>query len=271
VAQARDGGGGRGILMAVIVALAIGLGMGSFATYWFLVPRPLEQASPPPTTVASVAASPSPSATPVPEISASPADPTPSPVASPEAPVSRPAAGGRRREARAAPPAGDGTRPVTPRSEPRPPREPIAPEGGPARRFVLGSTSVESLRPIGADLRGFHNDDVGVKRAPAVSGRLVLEMDPPRVTPGQPYVVRVFLANDGTEGIEVDRLRATTLVDGKRIQVPLTPESRNVGPKARALLRELPGTWKAAVQSWEVEVEVTSKRRDLYRNRLTWK
>jgi hypothetical protein len=109
-----------------------------------------------------------------------------------------------------------------------------------------------------------------VKRAPAITGRLELEMEPDRIFPGQPYVVRVFLANDGKRPIELTGMTAATLVDGKRVQVPLTPESDVVGPRQRTLLRELPGIWKSSVRSWSVEVEVTSKRQDVYRNRLTW-
>src|SRR5687767_201048 len=62
------------------------------------------------------------------------------------------------------------------------------------RRFLLGTTSVENVRPVG-DLDGFEGGSVDVKRAPEVHGRLELSMEPPQVRPGTGYKVKLFLAN----------------------------------------------------------------------------
>src|SRR5687767_13545518 len=64
------------------------------------------------------------------------------------------------------------------------------PAGPPPRRFLLGTTSIESLKPVGRDLAGFEAGGVGVKRAPEVNGRLELEMAPADVRPGVDYKVR---------------------------------------------------------------------------------
>jgi hypothetical protein len=261
---------GRAVRTAVTVALslAVGVGLGVAGTwYWLHAPAsPARSAStlpPPPPLVMPTDAPP---ADPSPIVAAST---EPSVAISPGPPpdTTPPTL----RTARAAVPPAQSTRPLT-QSVPTPPAAPIAPPNpDPGRRFVQGATSVESLRPVGTELRGFDTTGVGVKRAPAVNGRLELEMNPERVLPGQPYVVSVFLANDGKKPIELGGMRAATLVDGKWVQVPLTADTKVVAPGRRALLRELPGTWKNNVGSWSVEVEVTSKRHDVYRNRLSWK
>lgn len=138
------------------------------------------------------------------------------------------------------------------------------------RRFVLGTTAVESLRGVGRDLEGFQKEGVGVKRAPAVEGDLDLTMEPGELIPGRPYAVRVYLHNRGKRGIEIDHMQVSTVVDGKRSTRPLPPKVKEVGSQQRVLLEELPGLWKDEVKSWELEVVVTSKDQDVYRNRLSW-
>jgi hypothetical protein len=142
---------------------------------------------------------------------------------------------------------------------------------GANRRFVLGTTTVESLRSAKHGLDGFDTKGVEVKRAPAVDGHLELMMEPPKVKPGDPFAVKVFLHNDGKKPIEVDDLKVSMLVDGKRSTRPLAPKVKEVAPRDRGLIEELPGIWKAGLNEWEVEVAVTSKAQDVYRNRLSWK
>jgi len=141
----------------------------------------------------------------------------------------------------------------------------------PARSFVLGTTVVESLRAIGHELDGFETSGVGVKRAPKVDGQLELVMDPPRVKPGEPYAVKVFLKNDGKKPIDVEEMKVSMIVDGKWSTRPLPTKVKQVAPQQRVLLEELPGVWKSGVADWAVEAVVTSKVQDVYRNRLTWK
>ncbi|HUG55389.1 MAG TPA: hypothetical protein VMR21_17410 [Vicinamibacteria bacterium] len=143
---------------------------------------------------------------------------------------------------------------------------------GAGRRFVLGQTVVESLKPVGRDLDGFDiGSGVGVKRAPRVEGQLELVMEPAGVTPGSPYAVKVFLRNEGKKSIDVDELKVSMIVDGKWSTRPLPPKVKQVAPRQRVLIEELPGIWRAGVNDWAVEAVLTSKVQDVYRNRLTWK
>jgi archaellum component FlaG (FlaF/FlaG flagellin family) len=139
------------------------------------------------------------------------------------------------------------------------------------RSFVLGTTVVESLRAVGRDLQGFESADVGVKRAPKVEGLLDLVMQPSRPKAGEAYAVQLFLKNEGKKAIEVDEMKVSMIVDGKWSTRPLPAKVKQVPPKQRVLLEELPGIWKGGVNDWAVEAVVTSKNQDVYRNRLTWK
>jgi hypothetical protein len=142
---------------------------------------------------------------------------------------------------------------------------------GASRRFVLGTTMVESLRPVGRDLDGFDVGGVGVKRAPRVEGLLDLVIEPAKVQAGEPYAVKVFLKNAGKKPIDVEEMKVSMIVDGKWSTRPLPPKVKQVAPKQRVLLQELPGVWRAGVSDWAVEAVVTSRGQDVYRNRLTWK
>ncbi|PYQ49707.1 MAG: hypothetical protein DMF78_17535 [Acidobacteria bacterium] len=142
---------------------------------------------------------------------------------------------------------------------------------GAPRRFVLGTTTVESLRGLGKGLEGFDTAGVGVKRAPTVEGLLELVMEPAKVNAGDAYAVKVFLKNAGKKAIDVDEMKVSMIVDGKWSTRPLPAKVKQVAPKQRALLQELPGVWRAGVKDWAVEAVVTSRGQDVYRNRLTWK
>lgn len=144
------------------------------------------------------------------------------------------------------------------------------PVGSVPRRFVLGTTSIESLKPVERDLKGFEPGGVGVKRAPEVNGRVELEMDPPHVRPGVDYTVKVYLRNDGDKDIPVQEVRVSTLENGKTGSRTTPSRTRTVRPRQRALLHEIEGVWRESARSWAMDVVVTSSRQDVYRNRLRW-
>ena len=226
--------------------------------------------------------------------------PPPSPVAPPATTLAPPASEAPPSTEPAAPAAS--AEPVAPAAEPTPPGKParpsrragaapatgstrladadpassrrgpgsLPPMGSSPRRFVLGTTSIESLKPVERDLKGFEPGGVGVKRAPEVNGRVELEMDPPQVRPGVDYTVKVYLANDGSKDIPVQEVRVSTVEDGKSASRTVTPRARNVKPRQRALLHEVSGVWREAARSWAMDVVVTSGRQDVYRNQLRW-
>jgi len=259
-------GSARPILILLLAVVMFGA--GALTAWWYLTRGVI-------TAGAGPAASPSPNFGPLtpttlaaaPEAQPSAVVPAVEAEAVPAAPPPAPAAGGAapRPARRAAKP------PVTAPAPAVPVPQPPDPAAGASRNFVLGTTVVESLRSVGRDLQGFETSGVGVKRAPRVEGQLELVMQPERVKLGDPYSVMVYLKNEGKKSIEVDEMKVSMIVDGKWTTRPLPPKVKQVAPKQRVLLEELPGTWRGAVSDWAVEAVVTSKNQDVYRNRLTWK
>ncbi len=261
---------------AIVLAVAVLMfAAGAASMYFWMQPRAARMASVPATTLA--APSPVPTATPAPP-SPSPVESAPSPEVPPSlVPSAEPApVAGAPRPARPRPRAGAVAPPVqvaaaAPGGAPEPAGVPRP--GTPAwvpPRFVLGSTDVESLKPLGRGLRGFETEGVGVKRAPTVDGQLELVMEPPPAGGGQPYAVRVYLRNAGRKPIKIDGMNVSMVVDGQRSTRPIPPKVKEVKAQERTLLDELPGIWKDGAKTWMVEVAVTSKSQDVYRNRLSW-
>ena len=262
-----------GTLVLAILLLGFGFWAGrTFETIWpsqrpATAPRSVAVGTVPPSTMASPA--PSPSATPAPE-------PSPEASVSPEtAPAegataeaaagtgSRPARRGARRAAAASPGPAGPLPAVVP--------APVVPALTGGRPFVFGTSVVESLKTPVPELAGFQPGGVGVKRAPEVPGRVDFEVSPASVKAGDRYAVRVFLVNDGGKPIAIDGLKVAMVADGRRSARDMPPRSRNVAPRERALLAELPGVWQDGVANWALEVAVTSKRQDRYTNTLNWK
>ena len=240
-----------------LAILLVGFGFWAGRTFEALWPSQVPAA--PPTTIAQATPPPTTLATPPPSPSASPSlEPTPEPA--PETPAS-PAA--PRRPRRAAPSPGAGVPAVPATTPPAPPP--------PGRPFVLGTTVVESLKPATTDVPGFEPSGLGVKRAPEVPGRVDFEVNPSAVKAGDAYAVKVYLVNDGGKPIAIDGLSVAMVADGKRSSRAMPPRARNVAPKERALLAELPGVWQDGLGTWALEVAVTSKRQDRYSNTLNWK
>ena len=260
---AGDKPASRGIVstLGTLTLAILLLGFGFWAGRTFEALWPSQPAATPPPTVAQVTPPPTTVATPEPSPSASPSL-EPSPEPSP----SEPAASAARRGAphRVAPSPAPATAAAPAATPPPAPMRP-------GRPFVLGKTVVESLKPATSEVPGFDTAGLGVKRAPEVPGRVDFEVNPSAVKAGDAYAVKVYLVNDGGKAIAVDALSVAMVADGKRSARAMPPRARNVAPKERALLAELPGVWQDGLGTWALEVAVTSKRQDRYTNTLNWK
>lgn len=153
---------------------------------------------------------------------------------------------------------------------PRPaPPEPAVPAA--ARRFVLERTAVQSNRRISADLEGFDNSSVELKRAPEVVGRVYFEVTPQQVKPGDRYAVKIFLINDGARPIHIKQMFVATSVNGRLSSGPLSVTSSEVGPRQRAVIGSFSDAWHETTASWAMDVTVTSDKGDVYKNQIAWK
>ena len=134
-----------------------------------------------------------------------------------------------------------------------------------ARGFVAEDTSVAT--PSAGGIEGFDSSDVSSRRPPQFAGRMEFEVLPPAVRPGEPFVVRIHLRNDGRRAVKVRGLSLAVVVDGRRAAAPAKPLQREVPAQSRALVAEYSGVWSEA-GSWALEAVLTADRNETVSSRL---
>jgi hypothetical protein len=135
----------------------------------------------------------------------------------------------------------------------------------PARTFTADATSVAT--PAAGGIEGFDSSDVSSRRPPQFVGRMEFEVLPPAVRPGEPFVVRIHLRNDGRRGVKVRAVSLAAVVDGRRDPAPVKPLQREVPPQSRAIVAEYSGVWGGAL-AWALEAVVTADRNETVSSRL---
>jgi len=153
---------------------------------------------------------------------------------------------------------------VTPVEAVRPAPEPTATPLR-ARTFTADTTSVAT--PAAGGIEGFDSSDVSSRRPPQFVGRMEFEVLPPAVRPGEPFVVRIHLRNDGRRGVKVRAVSLAAVVDGRRDAAPVKPLQREVPPQSRVLVAEYSGVGSEA-PSWALEAVVTTDRNETVSSRL---
>jgi Tfp pilus assembly protein PilF len=142
----------------------------------------------------------------------------------------------------------------------------VAPEATPAPpRFLAERTTVTT--PAAGELAGFESDTVDARKAPRFQGRLEFEVLPAEVRPGEPFVVRVQLVNEGRRSVRIEGLALATVEDGRRAAVPARVLQRRVPAGARGLVAEYSGVWSPA-SSWSLEAVAAVEGDEVVRSRL---
>jgi serine/threonine protein kinase len=161
---------------------------------------------------------------------------------------------------------------ATPRPAPR--RAAVAPApdptavptpDAPARRFRAGRTRI-TTRSAG-ELAGFESADVTTQRPPRFEGRMVFEVRPSEVRPGEPFVVDLHLVNQGRRAVKIRNIEIVTVEDGRRTQVPTQLLEEEVRSRDRALVAEYAGVW-SPVESWSLEAVATVDDDERVQSRL---
>jgi serine/threonine protein kinase len=156
-------------------------------------------------------------------------------------------------------------RPAADRPAPTPlPPAPV-PTSLPARTFTTEATSVSTSAAGG--IEGFDSKDVNSRRPPRFLGTMEFEVLPPAVRPGEPFVVRIHLRNDGRRAVKVRAVSLAAVALGRRDPLPVKPLQREVPPGSRALVAEYSGVCSEA-PSWDLEAVVTADRNETVRSRL---
>jgi hypothetical protein len=132
----------------------------------------------------------------------------------------------------------------------------------PARSFATDATSVTT--PARGGPAGF---DGVAGRAAQFQGRMEFEVLPPAVRPGDPFVVRIHLLNEGRKPVRIRGLVLAAVVDGRRVPAPATPLMREVQAQSRALVGEYSAVW-ASPREWALEAVVTADKDETVTSRL---
>jgi serine/threonine protein kinase len=148
----------------------------------------------------------------------------------------------------------------------------------PGKSFVAAKTQAQSVetRSGTAGPDGFDNTDKNVvakkgSQAAELPGKILFDVDPETVKPGENYTVKVYLMNEGNAPIQVREMLVTPRINGKGVTAPVPPQVKDVAPKQKALLMSSRDVWKEDTTSWSMEVTVSTVRGESYKNQVIWK
>jgi serine/threonine-protein kinase len=132
------------------------------------------------------------------------------------------------------------------------------------RGFTAGATSVSA--PGRGGPAGF-DDAQAAGRATQFNGRMEFEVLPPAVRPGEPFVVRIHLRNDGKKSVKIRGLTLAAVVDGQRVPASAVPLLKEVKAQSRALVAEYSSVWNGP-REWALEAVVTADKDEQVTSRL---
>src|SRR5207249_5906905 len=128
------------------------------------------------------------------------------------------------------------------------------------RVFASGKTLGQSVETrTGAGPEGFDNSDKTVvakkgSQAAELPGKIIFDVDPETVKPGENYTVKVYLLNEGNAPIQVSQMMVTPRINGKGVTAPVPPQVKEVAPRQKAMLMSSRDIWKEDTTQWSMEV-----------------
>ena len=98
--------------------------------------------------------------------------------------------------------------------------------------------------------------------APTFPAQVIIEVNPPNAQPGQPYVLRVRMHNEGNKPIHAKTIELVSTYSGsttgKGQQIPVRTARVNVWfPRATAMLLEVSGTWSEEQNKGQIVAHVS--------------
>ncbi|MCL4821044.1 MAG: protein kinase [Vicinamibacteria bacterium] len=142
-----------------------------------------------------------------------------------------------------------------------------------AKAFEVGKTQA-SAGSGGAVPPGF-SETAGITAVKGsatadLPGKVEFDVNPGTPKPGEKYTVTVVFGNDGGAPIQIKDMIVTTVINGKRQQAPVPPLVKEVAPRDKATVFQLPDFWKEDWTAWSMEVMVRTVRGESYKNKVTW-
>ena len=151
------------------------------------------------------------------------------------------------------------------------------PRAAPGKSFVSARTQAQSIetRKAGSVPEGFEADtNVTAKKgsqAAELPGKILFDIDPAAVKPGENYAVKVYLVNEGNAPIQITQMMVNTRINGRGVSAPVPAQVKDVAPQQKAMLMSSRDIWKEDTTSWSMEVTVSTARGESYKNQVTWK
>jgi len=108
-------------------------------------------------------------------------------------------------------------------------------------------------------------------QAAELPGKILFDIDPQAVKPGENYTVKVYLLNEGNAPIQVREMLVNTRINGRGVTAPVPAQAKDVAPQQKALLMSSRDIWKEDVTAWSMEVTVRTVRGETYKNQVSWK
>jgi len=146
----------------------------------------------------------------------------------------------------------------------------------PARRFVESETEFTPGDSGSSDgLLGFEMEEgIKVKETadPFFPAKIVIELDPVDARPGESYLLRVSVFNEGYHAIDFESLELVSRFGGKTVgkSQPIAMRSGRVGARSSVVLHEIEGIWKEAQNHGEIEAAVTLGDGGRLAKRIRW-
>jgi serine/threonine protein kinase/tetratricopeptide (TPR) repeat protein len=145
----------------------------------------------------------------------------------------------------------------------------------PVRRIVESETEYTPSQSGTEEVMGFEMEDrfkVNETAADFFPAQIIIELNPTDAKPGEPYVLRVRIFNEGYRAIEIRNLELVSRFGGKTIGkgAEISPRTRRVDPQATALVHEIAGTWTEAQHQGEIEATITLADGGKFSKSIRW-
>lgn len=145
----------------------------------------------------------------------------------------------------------------------------------PERRFVESKTEFTPSQSDTQEVVGFEMEDrfeVNETADPVFPAQIIIELNPTDAKPGEPYVLRVRVFNEGYRPIEVRSLELVSRFGGKSTGkgAEIPTRIQRIDPQATALVYEIAGTWKESQQQGEIAATVTLADGGKFSKSIRW-
>lgn len=145
-----------------------------------------------------------------------------------------------------------------------------------ARRFVESETEyTPGTTDSSNELLGFEMEEgIKVKETadPFFPAKIVIELEPADARPGESYLLRVSVFNEGYHAIDFESLELVSRFGNRTVgkSQPIAVRSPQVGPRSSVLLHEIEGIWKESQHHGEIEAIVTLGDGGRLTKRVRW-